>query len=177
MRSRNNNRPFYRRFTLIQLCLGICVGGLSACGVYSFSGVNTTAETIYVGNFLNRASGGPPSLGQNFTEQLKEYYQRNSPLSIAERDGDLTVTGNIVRYEVSPIAAGGNDQANQNRLTIAVEVDFVNLKEDDKDFTQTFSFYADFPPEQTITQVENVLIDEIYEQIILDIFNKTVADW
>lgn len=144
---------------------------------YSLSGVNTEATTIFVANFQNRAGNGPPSLGQDFTERLKEYYQRNSPLAIADSDGELKVEGYVKTYQVMPIAPSGDSQAAQNRLSITVEVDFVNTLDDKKNFKQSFSFYSDFPQEQTLDQVENAKIDEIFEQIILDIFNKTVADW
>jgi len=151
----------------------------NSCGVYSLSGYNSRAKTIFIGNFLNRAGGGPPSLNIDFTERLKEYYQRNSPLNIAnnEKGGELVILGTIVRYQMEPIAATGNDVAAQNRLTIGVEVDFKNTTEEKKDFKQTFSFYADFPQAQTLSQVENQLVDTIFDQIVLDIFNKTVADW
>jgi hypothetical protein len=151
----------------------------NSCGIYSFSGINTTAKTIFVGNFQNRAGGGPPTLNIDFTERLKEYYQRNSRLAIsdAEKDGELVVLGTITQYQMTPIAATGNDIAAQNRLTIAVEVEFVNKVVEKKDFKQAFSFYADFPQNQTLTQVEAQLIENIFDQLVLDIFNKTVADW
>lgn len=151
---------------------------LSACGIYSFSGVNLEgAETISVSNFINRSGGGPPNLGQDFTEQLRDYYQRNTSLGLQNRNADLEVEGSIVTYQVTPIAATANDQAAQNRLTIGVEVKFRNNMNDKKSFEKTFSFYSDFPQNQTLAQVENEKIEEIFEQVILDIFNNTVADW
>lgn len=152
---------------------------LQNCSVrYSFTGANTLAKTIYISNFQNRSTGGPPSLNIDFTEKLKEYYQRNSALKIMDKknEGELAVTGSITGYTMSPIAATA-DQAAQNRLTIMVEVDFVNTLEQKKNFKQNFSFYSDFPPNQSLSQVEGGKISEILEQIILDIFNKTVADW
>lgn len=158
------------------LLLGVLIG-LSGCGVYSFTGVNTTAKSIFVGNFVNRASAGPANLGINFTEKLKEYYQRNSALNIVNKDGELAVTGNITKFQVSPVAATAQDRAAENRLTIEVEVDFVDVKNDKKNFTQTFSFYQNFPQNQTLTQVQEEKVEAILNQIVIDIFNKTVADW
>ncbi len=169
----------YPKHLLLLVCyLGILLG-LTQCKFvrYSLTGVNTEATTIFVANFQNRAGNGPPNLGQDFTERLKEYYQRNSPLAIADADGELIIEGHIKTYQVLPIAPSGDSQAAQNRLSISVEVDFVNTLDDEKNFKQSFSFYSDFPQEQTLDQVENAKIDEIFEQVILDIFNKTVADW
>lgn len=166
-----------KKFLFYQILLFTFGSLLSSCGVYSFSGTSTSASSIFVGNFLNRASNGPANLGINFTEKLKDYYQRNTKLDIVAKDGELNVTGNIIRYEMTPIAPTSEATAAQNRLTIAVEVDFVDAKDEKKNFKQTFSFYSDFPQNQALAQVENTKIDEIFEQIILDVFNKTVADW
>jgi hypothetical protein len=169
----------HQKHTFLFFCLVLLMLGLTQCRFvnYSLTGVNTEAKTIYVANFQNRAGNGPPSLGQDFTERLKEYYQRNSPLAIADKEGELEISGHVKTYQVLPIAPSGDSRAAQNRLTIAVELDFVNRKDEKKNFTQSFSFYSDFPQEQTLDQVESTKIDEIFEQIILDIFNKTVADW
>ena len=150
---------------------------LSGCGVYTFTGVNTSAKSIYIGNFLNRASAGPANLGINFTEKLKEYYQRNSPLSIVTKDGELAVTGSITKFQVSPVSATAQDRAAENRLTIEVEIDFIDSKNEKKNFTQTFSFYDNFPQNQTLSQVQGEKVEKILDQIVIDIFNKTVADW
>ena len=165
-----------RNYSLIS-CFLILTLSTSSCGIYSFNpGSTGSAETIAVGNFLNRSSG-PANMGITFTERLKEYYQRNTKLKLSNKEADLVVTGNIVRYQMDPIAATATDRAAQNRLTIGVEVDFVNNTDEKKNFKQTFSFYSDFPQNQTLAQVEKDKIDEIFEQIVLDIFTKTVADW
>ncbi|TAF67341.1 MAG: hypothetical protein EAZ55_03215 [Cytophagales bacterium] len=166
---------------LSKITFGVLIMSLlGACKInYSFTGYNTTAETLYVGSFYNIAGQGPATLGYNFTERLKEYYQQNSPLQIVNNQGeaDLVIEGAIVGFTVTPIAATGNDQTAFNRLTITVNVDYKNFKEENKDFKQSFSFYADFEQRQTLTQVQDELSNRIFEQIAFDIFNKTVADW
>ncbi len=146
---------------------------------YTFTGTNTDAQTVCVNNFYNVSSQGPSNMGQTFTEKLKEYYLQNSRLKLetVESDADLVLRGNIISYILTPIAATGDSRAAQTRLSISVEVDFTNSKDDTKSFRQTFSFYQDFEQSQTLAQVENTLIETIFTQISLDIFNKTVADW
>ena len=151
---------------------------LNACKVsYSFTGVNTTAKTIAVAPFINRASSGPANMGINFTEKLREYYQRNSPLSVINKNAELSITGNITGFKVSPVGTTATDRAAQNRLTIEIEIDFVNNQDEKKNFTQTFSFYSDFAQDKSVNQVQNELTEIILDQIVIDIFNKTVADW
>jgi hypothetical protein len=163
------------KFIIISLVLLLPTG----CGVYSFTGINLdpNVKSIAIANFYNNAGNGPANLSQTFTEELRDYYQGNSPLSITSPDGDLLVSGTIVGYDVTPVAPSGDALASLNRLTIRVQVKFVNNADDSKNFESQFSHYADFPQEQTLSQVEGQLIDVIFERLVYDIFNKTVADW
>jgi hypothetical protein len=42
---------------------------------------------------------------------------------------------------------------------------------------RTFSFYKDFPNDQNFTDVEEAYTRQIFERIVNDIFNATVANW
>jgi hypothetical protein len=53
----------------------------------------------------------------------------------------------------------------------------VNRLDETKNFDQEFSFYQDFPQNQTLTQVEKGLVPKLVDQIILDLFNKIAGDW
>ena len=163
------------------------IGFLQGC-VYSFTGTNidyNTTTSITVKQFPNLSGNGPADMSQVFTESLRDYYQQNTRLTVLtnDDDGDLYVEGEIVSYRTAPstpqAAANrdGVDVASQTRLTIGVKVNFINSQNPDEDFERTFSFYVDFDSNQSLTAVENDLIDEIFDQIILDIFNATVANW
>ena len=162
----------------------LALTGLTSCGVYTFTGTNTTAQTITVLNFYNDTGQGPPTLSQRFTELLRDYYQRNTNLAIVETGGELLVEGSIVGYNTRPVApiASGNDQqadvAGSTRLTIRVQVDFTNTLNEEEDFSRSFSFYDDFDSQTSnLTTEEDQLIETIFDQIIFDIFNTTVANW
>ena len=113
----------------------------------------------------------------NFTEKLKEYYQRNTSLKLKPNDADLLLEGTITGYELTPVSATSSDKAALNRLTIRVEARFVNTKNEAENFEKEFSFYQDFPQEQTLTQVEGSLVPKIIDQLVLNIFNDTAAQW
>ena len=75
--------------------------------------------------------------------------------------------------------SGTSDQtAAQNRLTISVNVRFVNKLVEKDNFEKTFSFYSDYDASAQLTGsiLENAL-DEIIERMIQDIFNASVAKW
>ena len=161
---------------------------MMSCSVkYSFTGTNINYEVIKsfsVENFFNDSGSGPANMEQRFTEALKEYYQRNTQLELVRNNGDLQFSGSIVRYSLSPqaVVSSGNpnlpDRAGQMRLTIAVEVEYVNLTNEEENLKQTFSFFKDYDPRTvTLLDVENQLVKDIFEIIIQDIFTATVANW
>jgi Lipopolysaccharide-assembly len=152
---------------------------IESCGVYSFSGTTLSPDlkTITISNFTLATAGGPANLSQQFSEKLKEYYQRYTNLKVVPANGDLVLEGSITGYELLPIAPTASDQAGINRLQVSVQGRFVNNKDESKSFEQTFSFYQDFPQNQTLTQNESRLVPKILDQIVLDIFTKTAADW
>lgn len=161
----------------------LVVMSVQSCGVYSFTGTTITAETISISTFFNDASNGPANLGVLFTDQLRDYFQNNTSLAQVSDGGELQMEGSIASYRLSPVAptASGTDQsrdvANLTRLTITIQVDYVNLENEDFSFSRSFSQFADFDSELGLEAVENQLIDEIFELIILDIFNASVANW
>ncbi|MGE0590218.1 MAG: LPS assembly lipoprotein LptE [Cyclobacteriaceae bacterium] len=155
-----------------------------SCGVYSFTGASTAAETIQVGDFFNNTDLAPANIGQTFTNSLKDYYQRNSSLSVVQDGGQLRIEGTITEYAVRPMApvtSGNNQQADAaalTRLTIGVKATYEDTLEPKNSFKdRTFSFYADFPNDQDLTSIQEQLERQIFDQILLDIFNATVANW
>ncbi|MGA0555369.1 LptE family protein [Larkinella sp. VNQ87] len=150
-----------------------------SCGKYSFTGttLDPTIKTITVNTFTTSAAGGPANLPIQFTEKLKEYYQRYTDLKVVPSNGDIILEGSISGYDVLPVAATASDQAAQNRLQVTAQVRFSNTKDESKNFDQPFSFYQDFPANQTLSQNESRLLPKIQDQLVLDIFNKTAADW
>jgi hypothetical protein len=64
------------------------------------------------------------------------------------------------------------------RLTISIEVEYLNTVNEEENLKRTFSFFKDYDPRTTsILQVESQLIEEIFQNIIQDIFTATVANW
>jgi hypothetical protein len=153
--------------------------GLNSCGIYSFSGTNISPDvkTISIQNFVNISGGGPANLQQTFSEKTRDYFQKNTRLGVVQQGGDLQMEGSIVGYELSPLPPSSNDQASQTRLTMKVKVAYTNTQDNLQNFDEVFSFYADFPSNQTLTSVEPDLINTISDQIILQLFNKSVANW
>lgn len=152
---------------------------VQSCGVYSFTGTTLSPDikTVTVNNFTLATAGGPANLPLTFNEKLKEYYQRYTNLKVVPNNGDMVLEGNITGYDLLAVAPTASDQAGVNRLQITVLARFYNNKDETKNFEQSFSFYQDFPQNQTLSQNESRLVPKILDQIVLDLFNKTAADW
>jgi hypothetical protein len=156
----------------------------SSCGVYSFRGATTNANNISIAEFYNNTDLAPANIGQTFTNRLKDYMIQNTNLSVIQENGELQLEGIITGYSLNQIAptASGNDQkgdlAASTRFTIAVRVTYVNTKDETMSFKdKTFSFYRDFSNDLNFSDVEENLTRQIFDQIVLDIFNASVANW
>ena len=169
----------------VLLCTGLY--SLSGCLHYSMSGAATNAKTIVVDQFFNNTDLGPANLAQDFTNRVKDYYQQNSSLRVIPENGELQLDGVITEYRLNPVAPTASTSANPSqainsaaltRLTIVVKANYVdstNPKNSFKD--KSFSFYQDFDNNLTFTSVQEDLQKKIFDQILIDIFNATVANW
>jgi len=152
---------------------------LFSCGIYSFNGASIpkNAKTVSVDYFINSAPTKQPTLSQVLSEKLKDFFTTQTNLIIAQNNGDLNFKGEIIKYEIKPIAIQSNETAGQNRLTISIKVDFKNSYDNEFDFEHTFSRYRDYESSQNFSEIESLLIEEISTELIEDIFNKAIVNW
>ncbi|MGP1514422.1 MAG: LptE family protein [Bacteroidales bacterium] len=150
-----------------------CIGG------YSFTGasVNSEMKTFYVENFVNRASIVQPILSSELTYALINKIRSGTSLSETENDADAVFTGSIVSYMITPIAITTNDRAAKNRLTISIKIKYVSRIDTKNNFEETFTRYRDYDASLSLSSVEEVLIKEINEELVDDIFNKAFVNW
>lgn len=172
-------RRFYLYGVLVSLC-GLCGILFTACSIkYSFTGasISPTTHTVSIGHFQNVAPIVNPTLASLVGEKLKERFITQTSLELVEQGGDFDFTGEITGYSVAPVTIQSNEQAAQNRLTIAIHVVFKNAQDEHGNYDQTFSQYEDFPSSQILAQVEAQLVETIADKLVEDIFNAAVANW
>ncbi len=150
-----------------------------SCGAYSFTGGNTgDAKTLQIDFFPNQAPLVEPALTQRFTNDLQDLFTRQTNLTLTNSNGDLYFSGEITGYRVTPMSGTSSQTAAQNRLTVTVNVRFVNKLNEKDDFEKTFSFYSDYDANaQLIGGVLDSALDEIVDRLTQDIFNASVAKW
>lgn len=146
---------------------------------YSFTGASIAPDikTFSLSYFPNKAMIVSPTLSQEFTDKLRNYVLANARLHEVDQDGDVDISGEISGYDITPVAIQGNDKAALNRLTMRVNVRFINHKNEKENFTQTFSRYADYSSTDNFSSVESTLIEQITNDLILDIYNRAFANW
>jgi hypothetical protein len=164
---------------VLLLFLAVMLISIGGCGVYSFTGASISPETktISIQRFPNNAMTVEPTLSQKFTDALRDKFSRETNLTVIDKGGDLQIEGAITGYRTSPVAIQGNETAALNRLTISIEVTFVNTNDDSKSFKSTFSRFEDYPSTQNLNEVQETLIDQINEILVQDIFDKAVVNW
>lgn len=171
----------WRVFSLILVLSMVSV----RCGVYSFTGasISPDIQTVSIQTFFNNAPLGPSNMSVLFTEKIKDYFQQNTNLSLVNQNGDLQFDGYVDDYTIRPVGANasgsarGVDFSELSRITITVYATYTNIKDDTFDFEQKFSFFKDYDQTTDLSSAEEEFVDEIFEQIIIDIFNASVANW
>lgn len=179
------NRTTAYRYWLTGLAtLILVITSVTSCGVYSFTGVAISAKSISILDFYNNTDLGPANIGQTFTNRLKDYMLSNTSMAIVQENGELQMEGIVTEYRITDIAptaaASSNerDVAALSRLTITVKVTYVNTTDDTMSFRdKTFSFYENVDNTISPDAISDVVINRILDQIILDIFNASVANW
>ena len=167
--------PHRSLFTLIVLLIIV-----QACKMtYSFSGVNISPEvlTYSVQYFPNRAAIVQAQLSQVFTDGLLDKVENNTSLDLSTDGGDVHFSGEITGYNTRPTAITSEEIAARNRLTITVRVRYTNDIQPELDFDTSFSRYEDYDASLNLADVENLLIEQIVEYLLEDIFNRAFVSW
>ena len=146
---------------------------------YSFKGISipTDVKTFYVDLFDNQDAETVPTLPRDFTEKLKDKIRRESNLQYNDTEPDIEFSGAITRFQVTAEAPKADEQIGFNKLTIAVNVNFTNNKNEKANWKQQFSFDDFFAPDQNLLDVQDNLIDNITDELVDRIFNKAFTNW
>jgi len=159
------------------LSLALLIGGLQSCWLYSFNGGDYgEAKTIAIHFFENKAAIVVPELSQVFTQEMRDKFRNESRLVVTNDKGDWDLSGYISQYQTTFLAVQ-NDQPAKTRLSLSVQVTFINSEDEKKSFDKTYTQYEDFDSDEELSNIELELIEELSERIVIDVFNDTVNNW
>ena len=153
----------------------------SSCNIsYKFNGASidyAVTKSILIANFVNQAPLVYPPLEQRFNEALKDMFTRNTRLTLVQQNGDMEIEGEIVGYELTPLAVQEDAFASETKLTMSVRMRFRNNKVEGQDKEETISANRNFPSSVMLNDVQDQLIKELTDEIVDQIFNTTMANW
>lgn len=134
-------------------------------------------KTLFIGHFINQAPLVYPPLEQRFNEEMKDMFTRNTRLQLVNQNGDMEIEGEIVGYQLTPLAVQEDAFASETRLTLTVRMRFRNNKIDVPEVEETISANRNFPSNTVFDTVQDQLINELIDEIVDQIFNATMANW
>jgi hypothetical protein len=146
---------------------------------YTTSGASIPPEatTFSVSYFQNNAQLAPPVMAGLITEAIIDKISSQTRLTLTSGTGDIHFEGEITGYDTRPEAIQSNEQAALNRLTITLNVRFMNKYDPDKDFETRFSRFQTYPSSESLAAVESRLIEQINRELVEDIFNRALVNW
>lgn len=134
-------------------------------------------KTLQIGHFVNQAPLVYPPLEQRFNEAMVDMFTRNTRLQLVQQNGDMEIEGEIVGYQLTPLAVQEDAFASETRLTMTVRMRFRNNKTDAPDKEETISANRTFSSNTVFDSVQDELIKQLTDEIVDQIFNSTMADW
>ncbi len=153
----------------------------SSCRIsYSFRTASIDYEltkSLMIAHFVNQAPLVYPPLEQRFNEEMKDMFTRNTRLQLVNQNGDMEIEGEIVGYELTPLAVQEDAFASETKLTMTVRMRFRNNKTDAPDIEERISANRTFSSNTIFDSVQDQLMGELIDEIVDQIFNATMANW
>ena len=154
---------------------------ISSCTMsYKFNGASIDydlTKTILISEFPNQAPLVYPPLEQRFNEELKDLFTRSTRLQFVRQNADIEMEGEIVGYELTPLAVQEDSFASETRLTLTVRMRYRNNKVEGQDKEETIKAYRNFRADRMLTDVQDQLIGELVKEVTDQIFNTTMSNW
>lgn len=146
---------------------------------YSFRGISIPPDvtTYYIELFDNQAPAAIPTLPRDFTELLKDKIRKESNLRYNDENPDIEFSGAITDFRVTAEAPKADEQIGFNKLTITVQVNFTNNKDEKANWKQQFSFEDFFGANQNLLDVQDQLVQTINNELVDRIFNRAFTNW
>ena len=116
-------------------------------------------------------------LAIQFNQELKDMFIQQTRLQLVNSGGDLEIDGEIVGYNQYNQGVDASGYSSEVKLTLTVNVRYVNNTNHEEDFEQQFSAFQTYESTQLLTAVQDQLIPLMIEDITEQIFNSTVANW
>jgi hypothetical protein len=167
----------------VMMCAAVMLCAFTACSIsYKFNGSSidyTKTKTIAFENFPNRSAGfvwGP--MESMFNTQLQDTYMQQTRLQQVNRNGDLTLSGEITNYDAINKGVGSDGYSTMAELRMTVKVNFTSKSNPTENFeNRTFTASREYDSSNQLSAVQDELVTQMIKEIVDQIFNATVANW
>ena len=153
-----------------KITLAAALAGL-VCVVYS------CRISMGLAEFPNRAEYVYAPMTTEFNQKLKDMFIQQTRLQLVNANGDLEIDGEITGYNQYNEAVAADGFSSKVKLTMTVNVRYVNNTNHEEDFEQQFSAFQTYDSSLLLTDVQDDLISKMIKDITEQIFNSTVANW
>jgi len=134
-------------------------------------------KTVSIAEFQNQSEYVYAPLAIQFNQELKDMFIQQTRLQLVNSGGDLEISGEITGYNQYNQGVDASGYSSEVKLTLTVNVRYVNNTNHEEDFEQQFSAFQTYESTQLLTAVQDQLIPLMIEDITEQIFNSTVANW
>ena len=154
-----------------------------ACTVsYKFNGSSINydkVKTISIADFPIKSEYVYAPLATKFNEDLKDIFIRQTRLQLLRpnQNADLQIEGEITGYNQYNQAVSADGYSSETKLTITVNVRFVNNTNHAEDFERQFTATSSYPTTRNLNDVQQELVEQMVKDLTDQIFNATVANW
>lgn len=151
----------------------------SMLGCYSFKGISIAPEIkrFNVPFVQIESPDAPVGANLDFQQLLIDKITRESRLVFDDNEPQIAFNCALSDYYVQSISPSSNNTSDVNRLIIQVTVDYVNFEDTSKNWRRKFKSNQEFAAGVNFISVQETLTDEIFAQLVEDIFNQAFTDW
>ncbi|HRH99659.1 MAG TPA: LPS assembly lipoprotein LptE [Saprospiraceae bacterium] len=158
-------------FWLILACLTSC---------YSFKGISVPADIQSFGlePIIDQSQSSPPTYINTLTDQIITKFRRESRLNyVAGPTADLVFKCVITQFNVNSYAPVAGAVSAVNRLSVTLDVECINTKNETANWKQSFTRFEDFDVTANFSSESDRLIASINKFLIEDVFTKAFTNW
>ena len=147
--------------------------GLTPKGGIDYSKV----KTVSFDKFPIRSAYVWAPMEAMFYNEMVDQFSSKTKLKVQKRNGDLDLQGEIVEYSQTNKSVAADGYSAQTQLKMTVNVRYTNNSNHKEDFEQRFSATTVYDSSQSLSSVQEDLVQEMIEDIVDQIFNATIANW
>ena len=146
-----DSRQFFYCLLLIAYCLLLSSCGYSLVGKTSSLPQNINSISIPI--FLNKS--GEPNIEFEITNRIREGFIEDGRLKMmGDRDSDLILNGEIIKYSLKPVAFDSKDNATEYWVEIGVMIKLEEREKDNVILQQEIYTKWDYKVSQSVTEAD-----------------------